>query len=80
VALGRPTLVSLSNKDFVGETLGGVPPAERLTGTLATTAICARLGARVFRAHQVRPTREVLDTVSTIRGDREPAVARRGLA
>jgi dihydropteroate synthase len=80
VALGRPTLVSLSNKDFVGETLGGVPPAERLTGTLATTAICAWLGARVFRAHQVRPTLEVLDTVSTIRGDREPAVARRGLA
>ena len=80
VALGRPTLVSLSNKDFVGETLGGLPPAERLTGTLATTAICAWLGARVYRAHQVRPTREVLDMVSTIRGDREPAVARRGLA
>jgi dihydropteroate synthase len=80
VALGRPTLVSLSNKDFVGETLGGLPPEERLTGTLATTAICAWLGARVYRAHQVRPTREVLDMVSTIRGDREPAVARRGLA
>jgi dihydropteroate synthase len=80
VALGRPTLVSLSNKDFVGETLGGLPPADRLTGTLATTAICAWLGARVFRAHQVPPTRQVLDMVSTIRGDREPAVARRGLA
>ena len=80
VALGRPTLVSLSNKDFVGETLGGLPPAERLTGTLATTAVCAWLGARVFRAHQVPPTRQVLDMVSSIRGDREPAVARRGLA
>ena len=80
VALGRPTLVSLSNKDFVGETLGGRPPEERLTGTLATTAICAWLGARVYRAHQVRQTRDVLDMVSTIRGDREPAVARRGLA
>ncbi|MDQ1724821.1 MAG: dihydropteroate synthase [Frankiaceae bacterium] len=80
VALGRPTLVSLSNKDFVGETLGGLPPEERLTGTLATTAICAWLGARVYRAHQVRQTREVLDMVSTIKGDREPAVARRGLA
>jgi dihydropteroate synthase len=80
VALGRPTLVSLSNKDFVGETLGGLPPAERLTGTLATTAVCAWLGARVYRAHQVTATRQVLDMVSTIRGDRTPAVARRGLA
>jgi dihydropteroate synthase len=80
VALGRPTLVSLSNKDFVGETLGGLPPAERLTGTLATTAVCAWLGARVYRAHQVTATRQVLDMVSTIRGDRQPAVARRGLA
>ena len=80
VALGRPTLVSLSNKDFVGETLGGLPPGERLTGTLATTAVCAWLGARVYRAHQTLETRQVLDMVSSIRGDRPPAVARRGLA
>ena len=80
VALGRPTLVSLSNKDFVGESLGGLPPGERLTGTLATTAICAWLGARVYRAHQTLETRQVLDMVSSIRGDRAPAVARRGLA
>ena len=33
VATGWPVLVSLSNKDFVGETLGGLPPGERLTGT-----------------------------------------------
>lgn len=80
VALGRPVLVSLSNKDFVGESLGGLPPGERLTGTLATTAICAWLGARIYRAHQVAPTRQVLDMVSTIRGDRQPQLARRGLA
>jgi dihydropteroate synthase len=79
VATGWPVLVSLSNKDFVGETLDR-PVPERLTGTLATTAVCAWLGARVFRAHNVRETRETLDMVSAIRGDREPAVARRGLA
>jgi dihydropteroate synthase len=79
VATGRPVLVSLSNKDFVGETLD-LPVGERLTGTLAATAVSAWLGARVFRAHQVRETREVLDMVSAIRGDRPPAVARRGLA
>jgi dihydropteroate synthase len=79
VATGWPVLVSLSNKDFVGETLD-VPVPERLTGTLAATAVSAWLGARVYRAHQVRETRQVLDMVSAIRGTRPPAVARRGLA
>ena len=76
---GWPVLVSLSNKDFIGETLD-LPVPERLTGTLAATAICAWLGARVHRVHQVRETRQVLDMVASIRGVRSPAVARRGLA
>jgi len=78
-ALGWPVLVSLSRKDFLGETLD-LPAPERLEGTLAATALCAWLGARVFRAHDVRATRQVLDTVAAIRGTRPPAVARRGLA
>ncbi|MCF2532930.1 dihydropteroate synthase [Yinghuangia soli] len=76
---GWPVLVSLSNKDFVGETLDA-PVNERLLGTLATTAVSAWLGARVYRVHQVRETRQVLDMVATIRGQRQPAVARRALA
>jgi dihydropteroate synthase len=79
VATGWPVLVALSNKDFVGETLD-VPLDQRLEGTLAATAISAWLGARVFRAHQVSQTRRVLDMVAAIRGDRQPAVSRRGLA
>ena len=79
VATGWPVLVSLSNKDFVGETLDR-PVPERLVGTLATTAVTAWLGARVFRAHNVAETRDVLDMVASIRGTRAPAVARRGLA
>jgi dihydropteroate synthase len=79
VATGWPVLVALSNKDFVGETLD-VPVDERLEGTLAATAVSAWQGARVFRAHQVRPTRRVLDMVAAIRGDRQPAIARRALA
>jgi dihydropteroate synthase len=79
VATGWPVLVSLSNKDFVGETLDR-PVGERLTGTLAATAVSAWLGARVFRAHNVRETRETLDMVAAIQGVRPPAVARRGLA
>ncbi|WP_461007735.1 dihydropteroate synthase [Streptomyces capparidis] len=76
---GWPVLVSLSNKDFVGETLDR-PVKERLLGTLATTAVSAWLGARVYRVHEVAETRQVLDMVAAIRGDRPPAVARRGLA
>lgn len=78
-ATGWPVLVSVSNKDFVGETLD-VPVDDRLAGTLASTAICAWLGARVFRAHHVRETRHVLSMVSAIRGDIPPARAVRGLA
>jgi dihydropteroate synthase len=78
-ATGWPVLVSLSNKDFVGETLDA-PVDERLAGTLAATAISAWLGARVFRVHHVRETRHVLSMVSAIRGDIPPARAVRGLA
>ena len=79
VATGRPVLVALSNKDFVGETLD-LPVGERLEGTLAATAVSAWLGARLFRAHQVAETVRVLRMVSAIRGDVGPRVARRGLA
>lgn len=79
VDTGWPVLVSLSNKDFVGETLDR-PVKERLTGTLATTAVSAWLGAQVYRVHEVAETRQVLEMVASIAGHRPPAVARRGLA
>jgi dihydropteroate synthase len=79
VATGWPVLVSVSNKDFVGETLD-VPLPDRLAGTLATTAVSAWQGARIFRAHDVVQTRQVLDMVAAIRGDAPPARAVRGLA
>jgi dihydropteroate synthase len=47
---------------------------------LATVAVCAWLGARVFRVRRVRETRRVLSMVSAIRGDIPPASAVRGLA
>ncbi|MFF8310247.1 dihydropteroate synthase [Streptomyces lydicus] len=78
-ATGWPVLVSLSNKDFVGETLDK-PVKERVLGTLATTAVSAWLGAQVYRVHEVAETRQVLDMVASIAGHRAPAVARRGLA
>jgi dihydropteroate synthase len=79
VATGWPVLVSLSNKDFVGESLD-LPVGERLTGTLAATAICAMHGARIFRVHEVTQTRQVVDMVDVILGRRQPVRAIRGLA
>ncbi|WP_277454190.1 dihydropteroate synthase [Janibacter sp. DB-40] len=79
VETGWPVLVSLSNKDFVGETLDR-PVDERLVGTLATTAVSAWLGARIYRVHEVAETRQVLDMVATLRGERPPARTMRGLA
>jgi len=76
---GWPVLVSLSNKDFVGETVDR-PVKERLVGTLAATAVSAWLGAQVYRVHEVPETRQVLEMVQAIQGLREPSVARRGLA
>lgn len=78
VGTGWPVLVSLSRKDFVGETLD-LPVDQRLPGTLAATAVSAWHGARMFRAHDVAATRQVLDMVASIRGDRPPAAPLRGL-
>lgn len=78
VATGWPVLVSLSNKDFVGETLG-LDVGERLVGTLAATSVCALAGARIYRVHQVVETRRCVDMVWSIAGRRPPLRAIRGL-
>ncbi|CAN5298390.1 dihydropteroate synthase [soil metagenome] len=79
VDTGWPVLVSLSNKDFVGETLDA-PTGARLYGTLAATAVAATAGARIFRVHQVAETRDVVDMANSIAGRRPPARAIRGLS
>ncbi|MGZ4575871.1 MAG: dihydropteroate synthase [Mycobacteriaceae bacterium] len=79
VDTGWPVLMALSNKDFIGETLG-VGLTERLEGTLAATALAAAAGARVFRAHEVTATRRVVEMVASIQGRRPPTSTVRGLA
>jgi len=79
VDTGWPVLMALSRKDFVGEVLD-LPVEERLEGTLAATAVCAWQGARVFRAHDVPQTLQVLRMVDAVRGIVPPAVGVRGLA
>jgi dihydropteroate synthase len=78
-ATGWPVLIAASRKDFIGEALGA-DVEDRLPGTLAVTALGAWLGARIFRAHDVRQTRQALDTIAAIKGGPRPARMIRGLA
>jgi dihydropteroate synthase len=78
-ATGWPVLMAASRKDFVGEALGA-DTEDRLAGTLAVTALGAWLGARIFRAHDVKATRQALDMIAAVKGDLTPARIVRGLA
>ncbi|NKZ07870.1 dihydropteroate synthase [Actinomadura latina] len=64
-ATGWPVLVAVSNKDFIGETLGR-PVDKRGVGTMAVLGVSALLGARVFRVHDVPAARRALDAVSAL--------------
>jgi dihydropteroate synthase len=71
-ALGRPVLLAISNKDFVGA-LTGRPPRERLAGTLAAVAHGVEAGAHVLRVHDVAAAADFLRVRAALRGDVELA-------
>lgn len=71
VALGYPTLAAVSNKDFIGETLAR-PRGQRLSGSLAAATVCAMLGARIVRMHDVAESVDAMHMVEAILGWREP--------
>lgn len=52
--LNCPILLGTSRKAFIGTTLGGLPPAERVEGTAATVAIGIANGADIVRVHDVK--------------------------
>jgi dihydropteroate synthase len=70
--LGRPILLAISNKDFVGA-LTGRPPRERLAGTLAAVAHGVEAGAHVLRVHDVAAAADFLRVRAALRGDVELA-------
>ncbi|WP_400997838.1 dihydropteroate synthase [Agromyces sp. GXQ0307] len=72
-AIGPPLLVALSNKDFVGESLGRRDRRDRLAGSLAAAVYCIDRGARIVRVHNVRETVDAVRMVEAIEGWREPA-------
>jgi dihydropteroate synthase len=63
--LGRPLLMAISRKDFIGA-LTGRPPRGRLGGTLAAVAHGVRHGAHIFRLHDVAAAADFLAVRSAL--------------
>lgn len=71
-ALGRPLLMAISRKDFVGA-LTRRRPRERLAGTLAALEHGVTHGAHVFRVHDVGACVDYLTVRAALRGELRPA-------
>jgi dihydropteroate synthase len=68
--LGRPLLLAVSRKDFVGA-LTGRGPRERLPGTLAAIGAGLDAGAHILRVHDVEQVAEFLRVRAALRGELE---------
>lgn len=78
VSTGWPVLMALSNKDFVGETVGR-PVDQRLAGTLAATALAAAQGVSVFRVHEVAENLDACRMALAVQGIIPPYATTRGV-
>lgn len=67
--LGRPLLLAVSRKDFVGA-ICGRSPAERLGGTLAAIGEGVDAGALLVRTHDVAAVADFLAVRAALRGER----------
>jgi dihydropteroate synthase len=68
--LGRPVLMAISRKDFVGA-LTGRPPRERLAGTLAALGHGLEQGAHIFRVHDVAAAADYIAVRAALAGEGE---------
>jgi dihydropteroate synthase len=72
-SLGYPLAVGASRKSFLGEALGGRPPAEREDATAAVSVLSALAGARILRVHESGPTLDALAVVNALTARDDPA-------
>ena len=70
--LGRPLLIAISRKDFVGA-LTGRAPRERLAGTLAALAHGLDAGAQLFRVHDVAAAADFIAVRDALSGATQPS-------
>jgi dihydropteroate synthase len=64
--LGYPLLVGTSRKRFIGDVTGVASPTERLAGTVGANVAALERGARLFRVHDVKASRDALDVAWAI--------------
>ncbi|MGH2807882.1 MAG: dihydropteroate synthase [Actinomycetota bacterium] len=74
----QPVLLAASRKDIVGETLG-LPPQERLEGSLVIVAAAVTAGVAAVRVHDVKETVRAVQMTEAILGRRRPVAPIRGL-
>jgi dihydropteroate synthase len=67
-ALGRPLLLAVSRKDFVGA-LTGRGPGDRLAGTLAAIGCGVDAGAHILRVHDVAQVADFLRVRAALRDE-----------
>jgi dihydropteroate synthase len=77
-SLGYPLLVSVSNKDFIAETLD-MPFDELTAGTVAALVICILQGARILRVHDVHAAVSAATVVAAMLGWKPPLAPRHNL-
>ena len=78
--LGRPVVIGVSRKSFIGHVLDR-PVDGRLEGTLVAEAVAVLGGARIVRTHDVAAARRAVDLADALRcAGRVPDEARRGAA
>ena len=65
---GLALAVGVSRKSFIGKVLGSDALEDRAWPTVALTSCCRERGARVFRAHDVKPNVEALRMTEAIIG------------
>lgn len=65
--IGRPLLVGVSRKSFIGKILGLEDPSQRLYGSLAAAAVAVFNGAHVIRTHDVAETRQATEIARDFR-------------
>ena len=64
-----PILVGTSRKSFIGKILGGVPPSDRLGGSIASALIAIQNGAKIVRVHDVKETVAAIKIAVAIEGE-----------
>lgn len=70
VRLGYPILLGASRKSFLARiNRDAESPANRLGGSLACVAHAAGAGVEIVRVHDVRESRQLVDTLAAIRGN-----------